>query len=287
MGIEHFFREMAVLYEHIIALKGKVRSSELTKIQHALARSMALTFKEGTAMEIMDGDAVHVPVDWLKAVLTKIEDQSSLFKVSVLGAQSCGKSTLLNTIFGLNFPVSSGRCTRGAYMQLVKVDSRLKESLNCSYVAVIDSEGLMSRTKVDDTDYDNELSTFIIGLSDLTLVVIKGEGNEMNDVLPLAIHVFLRMNIVGERQACRFIHQNMGAVDAVTKVATEIDAFVGELNEKPWLQQWMQTKVTVIRSLPMFCTMTLEKIIHMYLACGLEHLLWAERVQIIQQHCRN
>ena len=33
--------------------------------------------------------------------------------------------------------------------------------------------------KIDDTDYDNELSSYIIGLSgltDLTLVIIKGEG---------------------------------------------------------------------------------------------------------------
>ena len=149
-----------------------------------------------------------------------------------MGAQSCGKSTVLNTMFGLNFPVSSGRCTRGAYMQLVKVDGKLKETLRCDYVAVIDSEGLMSRTKVDGTDYDNELSTFIIGLADLTLVIIKGEGKEMHDVLPLAIHVFLRMDIVGEHQACHFVHQNMGAVDVMTKVATEIDAFVRDLNAK-------------------------------------------------------
>ena len=82
------------------------------------------------------------------------------------------------------------------------------------------------------SDYDNELSTFIIGLSDLTLVIIKGEGNEMQDVLPLAIHVFLRMRIVGEHQACHFNHQNMGAVDVMSKVASEIDAFVRDLNLK-------------------------------------------------------
>ena len=90
----------------------------------------------------------------------------------------------------------------------------------------------MSRSKSDSSDYDNELSTFVIGLSDLTLVIIKGEGNEMQDVLPLAIHVFLRMNILGEHQACHFVHQNMGAVDVMTKVATEIDAFVRDLNAK-------------------------------------------------------
>ena len=49
---------------------------------------------------------------------------------------------------------------------------------------------------------------------------------------PLAIHVFLRMNIVGEKQACHFVHQNMGAVDAMTKISTEIDAFVRDLNAK-------------------------------------------------------
>ena len=117
-------------------------------------------------------------------------------------------------------------------MQLVKVDKSLKEILKCDFVAVIDSEGLMSRTKTDDSNYDNELSTFIIGISDLTLVIIKGEGNEMTDVLPLAIHVFLRMNIVGEKQACHFVHQNMGAIDAMTKISTEIDAFVQDLNAK-------------------------------------------------------
>ena len=206
----------------------------LDKILDLLADTMAKVFLQGTAVEIMDGDAVNVPVVWLSAVLSRVEnsERSTLFKVSALGAQSCGKSTLLNTIFGLNFPVSSGRCTRGAYVQLVKVDESLKETLRCDYVAVIDSEGLMSRTKVDGTDFDNELSTFIIGLSDLTLVIIKGEGNEMHDVLPLAIHVFLRMNIVGEYQVCHFVHQNMGAVDVITKVATEIEAFVRDLNAK-------------------------------------------------------
>ena len=54
----------------------------------------------------------------------------------------------------------------------------------------------------------------------------------MYDVLPMAIHVFLRMNLVGEHQACHFVHQNMGAVDVMSKVATEIDAFVKDLNTK-------------------------------------------------------
>ena len=234
LGLEHFFREMAVMYDNISSLKKKSSSEDLSVKLGMLAHIMAQVLMEGTAIEIMDGDAVNVPVAWLNAVIEKVKSSkdSRIFKVSVLGAQSCGKSTLLNAVFGLNFPVSSGRCTRGAYMQLVKVDESLRETFHCDYVAVIDSEGLMSRAMGGRSDYDNELSTFIIGLSDLTLVIIKGEGSEMQDVLPLAIHAFLRMNKVGEHQACHFVHQNMGAVGVMTKVATEIDAFIRDLNEK-------------------------------------------------------
>ena len=234
LGLEHFFREMAVLYENILALKHKTGCKDFDDILNMLSGVMAEILMEGIAVEIMDGDTIHVPGAWLSAVLNKIKNSShaKVFKVSILGAQSSGKSTILNTVFGLNFPVSSGRCTKGAYMQLVKIEDELKKSLDCDYVLVIDSEGLMSRVKTGNTDFDNELSTFVIGLSDLTLVVIKGEGNEMQDVLPLAIHVFLRMNIVGEHQACHFVHQNMGSVGDMQKIATEIDAFVRDLNTK-------------------------------------------------------
>jgi hypothetical protein len=43
----------------------------------------------------------------------------NIFVLSVLGIQSSGKSTLLNTMFGLQFAVSAGRCTRGVFIQLI------------------------------------------------------------------------------------------------------------------------------------------------------------------------
>ena len=126
-GLEHFFREIAVMFDNIVALERQCYPNNLADIKNVLTAAMADLFIGGTALEIMDGDSVTVPVNWLRGVLEKVRVKTGtinakIFKVYVLGAQSCGKSTLLNTIFGLNFPVSSGRCTRGAYMQLVKVE---------------------------------------------------------------------------------------------------------------------------------------------------------------------
>ena len=205
----------------------------MDSVLSTLTQCMADILLDGEAIELLDGEVAHSHVLWLTAVINEIENRKliRIFKVSALGAQSCGKSTLLNTMFGLNFPVSTGRCTRGAYMQLVKIDENLAKQLQCDYLLVIDSEGLMSRVSRKE-DYDNELATFVIGLSDLTLVSIKGEGKEMEDVLPIAFHVFLRMNVLGELQACHFVHQNMGAVDVGQTLLPEIDAFVKLLDEK-------------------------------------------------------
>lgn len=57
----------------------------------------------GYALELMDGDASHVPLCWVIAVLGKLQEllqDANLFVLSVLGIQSTGKSTLLNTVFG-------------------------------------------------------------------------------------------------------------------------------------------------------------------------------------------
>ena len=234
LGLEHFFRELALIYEYIYALKEKVRCKIFDDKLNCLAAVMADILLEGTAIEIIDGDTVHVPIVWLQAVLKQIEgaNKSRVLKVAVLGAQSCGKSTLLNTVFALNFPVSSGRCTRGAYAQLVKVEEKFREMMKCEFILVIDSEGLMSQVKKSSPNFDNELSTFVAGLSDITLVIFKGEGTEMKNILPLAIHVFLRMNVVGQKQSCYFVHQNMGAVGALTELDTEIHSLVNELDEK-------------------------------------------------------
>ena len=65
-----------------------------------------------------------------------------VFVLSVLGLQSTGKSTLMNTLFGVQFSVSAGRCTRGAFMQLLPVHSSLQRKCKYQYFLIIDTEGL-------------------------------------------------------------------------------------------------------------------------------------------------
>ncbi len=233
-GIEHFFREIAVWYENLNALNQRIGKNKLRQTLDRLSQMVASVLIDGTALEVFDGDSMQVPEVWIKAVLQDVDRKSPMkvCKVSALGAQSSGKSTLLNTMFGLNFPVSAGRCTRGAYMQLIKIDNQLYNQLGCNSLLVIDSEGLLSSELEDSSTHDNELATFVIGLSDLTLVIFKQEGNEMQSVLPIAIYAFMRMNKVGEKQACHFVRQNMGAVEAPTANQMAVDMFVQKLDEE-------------------------------------------------------
>ena len=90
LGLEHFFREMAVMYENITALSEKVESKKTQDLLDTLSKTMADILLEGEAIEILDGDVVHSPVVWLKAVLNQIEYSRNISKISALGAQSSG-----------------------------------------------------------------------------------------------------------------------------------------------------------------------------------------------------
>ena len=62
--------------------------------------------------------------------------------VTVFGPQSSGKSTLLNFLFGCDFGVSAGRCTKGAYGTYFKFAS--KKSKHCDGIFIIETEGLFA-----------------------------------------------------------------------------------------------------------------------------------------------
>uniref|UniRef100_A0A8C1MXV7 VLIG-type G domain-containing protein n=1 Tax=Cyprinus carpio TaxID=7962 RepID=A0A8C1MXV7_CYPCA len=183
----------------------------------SLAAEMMIS---GFPLELMDGDAAHVPVIWISAVLDqlvqKLGDQR-VFVLSVLGLQSSGKSTMLNAMFGLQFAVSAGRCTRGAFMQLVRVSDEMKTQMNFDYILVVDTEGLHAPelSGRSTRHHDNELATFVVGLANLTLINIFGENPaEMQDVLQIVVQAFMRMKKVRLNPSCVFVHQNVSDVTA-------------------------------------------------------------------------
>ncbi|KAI5087551.1 up-regulator of cell proliferation isoform X1, partial [Silurus meridionalis] len=222
-GVEHILREMGQVFEAWMS----VQSTQLTNEAKVNISTLPLIAAEiivtGYPLEIMDGDAGHVPLMWVSAVLdelVKILGDQRVFVLSVLGIQSSGKSTMLNAMFGLQFAVSAGRCTRGAFMQLVRVSEEMKEELKFDYLLVVDTEGLRGLELAEKTTihHDNELATFVVGLGNLTLINIFGENPaEMQDILQIVVQAFLRMKKVRLKPSCLFVHQNVGDVTAGEK----------------------------------------------------------------------
>ncbi|KAM9147481.1 up-regulator of cell proliferation-like isoform 1-T1 [Pangshura tecta] len=222
LEVKHFLRELGQLYEaeHAMVKEGKIAESQrqFTPLPGIAADLML----EGFPMELIDGDASNIPLQWVTDVLTqlhaKLGGRSRMVVITVLGVQSTGKSTLLNTMFGLQFAVSSGRCTRGAFMSLIKVAENFQQELGCELILVIDTEGLKAPelAKLEDSyEHDNELATLVVGLSDITIVNMAMENaTEMKDVLQIVVHAFLRMEEIGHKPNCQFVHQNVSDVSA-------------------------------------------------------------------------
>ncbi|KAL0182063.1 hypothetical protein M9458_021438, partial [Cirrhinus mrigala] len=219
LGVEHFIREMSQLYEAAVSLPEDALYRK--QLEH-LPRLCAELLLDGFPLELVDGDSLNIHVKWLSSVFselnTLVEPKNKIMVVTVLGVQSSGKSTLLNTMFGVQFAVSSGRCTRGAFMQLIKVTEEFNAELNCDYIVIIDTEGLKSPelAQLDNSyEHDNELATLVVGLSDVTIVNIAMENStEMKDILQIIVPAFLRMKEIGKKQTCLFVHQNVADVSA-------------------------------------------------------------------------
>ncbi|XP_041965184.1 interferon-induced very large GTPase 1-like [Alosa sapidissima] len=220
VGLQHIMREVGQLYEAVQMCMQDGKNIEQYVTLPKIGVTMLLS---GYPLEIMDGDAAHVPLTWIKAVLDELIKSlgdKKVFVLSILGIQSSGKSTLLNTMFGLQFAVSAGRCTRGAFMQLVEVDSSIRNDLGYDFVLIVDTEGLRSPEFSVKTslNHDNELATFIIGIGDTTVINIMGENpSEMHDILQICVQAFLRMKQVKITPSCIFVHQNVAESSAGDK----------------------------------------------------------------------
>ncbi|XP_073687780.1 interferon-induced very large GTPase 1-like [Garra rufa] len=220
-GLEHIMREIGQIYESCSSVNNSMEDLQLNfSSLPGLAAELMIS---GFPLELMDGDAAHVPLIWISAVLDELMqklEKQRVFVLSVLGIESSGKSTMLNAMFGLQFAVSAGRCTRGAFMQLVQVSDKIKAQMNFDYILVVDTEGLRALELAGRSTrhHDNELATFVIGFANLTLINIFGENpSEMQDILQIVVQAFLRMKNVRLYPSCVFVHQNVSDVTAKEK----------------------------------------------------------------------
>ncbi|KAJ6652119.1 hypothetical protein lerEdw1_013159 [Lerista edwardsae] len=239
LGVEHFMREMGQFYE---AESSLIKDGKLSKRKRQFRRLPGVAadlLLEGFPMELVDGDSSNIPLQWVTDVLTelhsKLGGKSRMQVITVLGVQSTGKSTLLNTMFGLQFAVGSGRCTRGDFMTLLRVAKSFQQELGCDFILVIDTEGLKAPelAKLEDSyEHDNELATLVIGLSDITIVNLAVENiTEMKDILQIVVHAFLRMEQTGHKPNCQFVHQNVSDVSAHDQNMRDRKRLLEQLNE--------------------------------------------------------
>ena len=218
-GLEHLLRELGQVFEAVQDSSHSPQSHQYLALPCVAAELLI----DGYPLELMDGDAAHVPIQWVQAVLNKLAEKLNnpkVFVISVLGLQSTGKSTLLNTTFGLHFSVSAGRCTRGAFLQLLPIDENLKEKLQCDFLMIVDTEGL--RAPEQDSKkarkHDNELATFVTGIANATTINFGGETpGDMDDILQTVVHAFIRMKSVKLNPSCQFVYQHVGEVAAGDK----------------------------------------------------------------------
>lgn len=118
--------------------------------------------------------------------------------MSIMGLQSSGKSTMLNSMFNSKFAVAAGRCTKGIYMLPVMLDKPLIEKFNNKFhfVLMFDTEGLRAMElgmSNDNRIKDNEMATTSVSVADITLInSMRMQNTELYELLGIVTNAILK-----------------------------------------------------------------------------------------------
>ncbi|KDO26779.1 hypothetical protein SPRG_20581 [Saprolegnia parasitica CBS 223.65] len=218
-GLVHLWRELAIAFVQ--------RPSEYA----ALPRLAATHLVDGFPLELMDGDASVLQKAFVDAVFGQLEFAlpygARVFVLSVVGAQSSGKSTLLNTMFGVCLPTGVARCTKGVTLQLLACNL----STDYDYVLLLDTEGLQSPESVGATTaQDNRMAALALLPADATILLTKGEATSgIADLVPLALSAMA----TSELQHCEtprlYVVFNQVDVSQQRQLSTSVRALVETL----------------------------------------------------------
>ena len=170
----------------------------------------------------------------------KIPMRQAPIVVSIFGQQSSGKSTLLNYCFGCKFLTSAGRCTRGIYGSLCKLNKTVDYT---NQFLILDTEGLDAIERGNEKDsplvnFDRTMVLFCLAVSQVVIINIKGEiGNDLQNLLQICAYSLHKLKVSKVVAPKIFFVLNQQADPDPEKFLPAINKLLEKLNKESDLME--------------------------------------------------
>lgn len=249
LKVINFLRETQQVYSTLKYFTDRSKDLGHQGQIEVLPKIMAGLFLKMYPMEILNGDHLTVPQVWLERVIHHVTLDEQLVSsnpkisvVSVMGLQSSGKSTFLNSLFRLSLSTKDDKCTRGSNAIMLKVDARTSgggsQAFVPDYIVLVDTEGLkspettMTTSKGASLDFkDHRMILFNLGVSNLSIVNSMSEfKSEMVDVLKSMTHSLFQL--IQKNRVRPLVHFLFQAVENNTDKTLELKKTSLEILEK-------------------------------------------------------
>ncbi|XP_069004213.1 up-regulator of cell proliferation [Embiotoca jacksoni] len=222
LGLEHFLREMGLIFEltHISPSSGSHNVLRLP----SLATDLLLY---GVPLELMDGDASNIPICWLGCVFAELQrrlprEQCRTRVLTNLGINQARNAEVLSALFGVKFPEGRKRSTRGVYMAALCLPENLRKDMECDFLLLIDVEGLCSiplDNKRSALIHDNEIAIVATGLSDVLMQNISSHaGYEFETNFTVRVNALLCIREHGSMPICQLVAHDEG-INSILQVS--------------------------------------------------------------------
>lgn len=212
LGPEHFLREIGLIFE--LAYISPSSGSQNVLRLPSLATDLLLY---GIPLELMDGDASNIPIQWLGCVFGELkrrlpQEQCRTRVLTNLGDYNARNAEILSALFGVKFPEWKKQTSRGVYMVALCLPENLRKDMKCDVLLLIEVRGLCSvslDSKRNILGDDNEMATFATGLSDFLMHSMSSHpGSDFETNLSVRVNALLRIKEYGSMPFCQFFVQN-------------------------------------------------------------------------------
>ena len=198
-AVQHLWRELGHTYGALMGVKKDDTTKERAA---AMPRLAAQALVDGELLELINGETGYPDLLYWHAIIKELDEMLTaqdgrapkICVISIVGVQSCGKSTLLNKMFGCTFFTGTGQCTRGANVYLVPVPPDERMDRKYDYLVVVDMEGICNPLYSKEKWYNyhnNRLATFAVLCADLCMLLNNNEDDvQLRKLLPLIMTVY-------------------------------------------------------------------------------------------------